>query len=415
MLAQREHSIPKVLSTLAFTSILAGIFSLPLASSVYADNLDSLNLSSQNNTQNTSAFLYSSSINDSSYLVAQVETSNQTSSCSSPQLNPLHSSLAANDTHTQHMSNNPAVTQTLQTLEASLSQQSTYPSKSQLTSAIQSEDPSALKLRELFEHYTKLEQSQKPTTKAVESNNSSNQSATDEVALSQLFKKYQELSTQKPTTPKLDLSTFQTDVAGWPGMIYGNEQGEGESSFNFAWPYRHIAFEMHIQDQKQLSAMIYSLAVHAKDISADTPRDKFYKGVSGFHYSIEQICAWLNDPNKIELNAEERGFVQQLENHGVIKKEANQYISASSIKHVLAASASKKRSFERNLRHERLHIFYDEDQDFRDSCLKRFKALDIAEQKEILKKYSHYNQENLPQLIEEWAVSIQDQTSLPHV
>lgn len=366
MLAKREHSIPTIFlalrSSLAFTSILAGSASLLFASYVYADNLDSVKISSQ-------------------------------------------------------------------------SQQAAQLSKSQLTSAIQSEDPSALKLRELFERYAMLEQSQNPesskqqalsqnpdssknqalsqnpTSPSAESKSSS---TTDEIDLSLLFTKYQELSTQKPTTPKLDLSTFQTDVAGWPGMIYGKEQGTGESSFNFAWPYRHIAFEMHIQDQKQLSAMIYSLAVHAKDITKDTPRDKFYKGVSGFHYSIEQICDWLNDPNKIELSAEERGFVQQLENHGVIKKEANQYTAASGIKHVLAASASKKRSFERNLRHERLHIFYDEDQAFRNSCLERFKTLDVVEQKEILKNYSHYNQENLPQLIEEWAVSIQDQSALPN-
>lgn len=312
---------------------------------------------------------------------------------------------------------------------------------SSVTAVTAGEDPATLTLKELFERYSQQQTDSAQATATTADSNSSlkqakaepaaaptpaktaaapdsvqNADASSDAMLSKLFDKYSELiELPKSSRPTQSDAMFVIDAAGLPGVILGKEQGKGESAFDNFWPYRKITFEMHIQDQRMLSGMLYSLAVHAKDISPNTPRDKFYKGVSGFHYSVEQICDWLNDPNKVALNAEERGFVQQLLKHKVIVQEDTQYVPGSQLKHVLGASASKKRSFERNLRHERLHIYYDEDAAFRKACVDQFMALDQEQQKEILKGYSNYNQENLPQLIEEWSVGSHDQQPLPKI
>lgn len=189
-----------------------------------------------------------------------------------------------------------------------------------------------------------------------------------------------------------------------PGRTIGNPQGSGESAIDYPWKYRQQTYELHFQDAGQLARSIHAFAVCAKDVSPDLPKEKFFRGVKGFHYSADQICSCLNSIGTGGLSDQERDFVNQLLADKVIQLSRHGFESASRIKHILGAAPGKNRTFAENLRHERLHIFWDEDSAFRARENKRWEGLTAAEKlvaKNILK---NYNQENEAQLMEEWAI-----------
>lgn len=191
-----------------------------------------------------------------------------------------------------------------------------------------------------------------------------------------------------------------------PGIIYGQPPGTGESSFSYQWKYRPKTYEMHFQNPEKLARGIRSLALYAHDISQELPPETFYKGVTGFHYSVIQIADWLNNVLKSheELNPEENEFAGEMLRNSILKLGSSGFMPGDDIRHVLGSAPGKKRSFAKNLRHERLHVFWDEDQEMRNKAYHSWNNLQEIEKEAIRQRLKNYNQNNEAQLIEEWAI-----------
>lgn len=191
----------------------------------------------------------------------------------------------------------------------------------------------------------------------------------------------------------------------YPGRIIGNPPPySGVSAFDYAWQYRFKTYELVFENATDLAAMIFSLAISAGDVSPDTPKAKFLKGVSGFHYSIDQILEWLNTKGQ-ELSSDEQSLRDYLLKDKVIAKTGDVYVKSSAkIDHVLGCAKGKKRTYEQNLCHERLHVLWDLDFEFKQKFTAQFEDMALQEQMAIFKSMPQYNQDNLPQLLEEWAV-----------
>ena len=200
-----------------------------------------------------------------------------------------------------------------------------------------------------------------------------------------------------------------------PGRILGKAQEEGTASFAYHWRYRWKTYELHFVSSSQLAHSIYGLALFTGDVSPNLPKDKFFGGVLGFHYSVNQICAWLNDvwAKHLTLTNEENFFVGLLLQDGVIAISKGGWSKTGKINHVLAAAPGKKRTFAENLRHERLHVFWDESSVFRAREIDAWRKLKASEQAEARKKLKNYSQNNESQLIEEWAVHRAEVSNMP--
>ena len=213
-------------------------------------------------------------------------------------------------------------------------------------------------------------------------------------------------------------STYrQTARSLYPGHMLGNVQQQIEASFTYNWPYRADTYELHFTNSEELARAIYSLAIYTGDISADIPRDKFYRGVSGFHYSAAQLWGFANevDEKNIELTSEEQSFLDDLLANSVLKRQSDgTYVLGGQVHHALGAAPGKKRTFEQNLRHERLHVYWDADQQFRNKWQQQWEALSEDARAQARAKLKNYNQDNLPQLIEEWAIGEAEKQPLPH-
>lgn len=200
-----------------------------------------------------------------------------------------------------------------------------------------------------------------------------------------------------------------------PGKIFGKAPGTGESAFDYPWKYRSRTYEMHYSNPLGLAKSIHSLALYAHDVSPDLPKEKFYRGVLGFHYSARQIAGWLNEAleNHKELDASENALAGLMLSEGIIRLGKNGFEPAGSIKHVLGSAPGKKRSFARNLRHERLHVFWDEDEAFRSREQQAWRQLTDAEKADIRAKLKNYDPKNEAQLVEEWAVGRTENNGMP--
>lgn len=200
-----------------------------------------------------------------------------------------------------------------------------------------------------------------------------------------------------------------------PGEIIGKAQGANEHGFDWPWKYRSTVYEMHYEIPEQLARGIYSLALYAKDIDANIPREKFYKGVLGFHYTAAQIASWLNDcvAKRSVLTSEENIFAGKMLVNGIIGIGRNGFEPSGKITHVLGASGGKKRSFAQNLLHERLHVFWDEDHDFQTAAYEEWKNLSGEEKEKILQSLKNYNPHNENQLVEEWTISKAEKNKMP--
>lgn len=191
-----------------------------------------------------------------------------------------------------------------------------------------------------------------------------------------------------------------------PGILPDQAPGTGESLFSYQWKYRPRTFEIHYDNPERLAKGIYSLALFAGDISGELPIEKFYKGVTGFHYSSQQIADWLNDilARHAVLPPEENELVGDLLKGGVIRIGRNGFMPGDGLSHVLGAAPGKKRTFADNLLHERLHVFWDEDSQMREQAEAQWARLNDQEKDAIRKRLKNYNQGNEKQLLEEWAI-----------
>lgn len=213
--------------------------------------------------------------------------------------------------------------------------------------------------------------------------------------LEEAWEKYSSLS-QSPLNEEVKLT---------PGELLG--RSNGQDAFEYPWKYRAKTYEMHFADPRQLARGLYSMALFVGDISNDLPREKFYSGVTGFHYSASQIADWLNwaIQNHIALNEAESEFAGKMLANGIIMLGKNGFEATGAIHHVLGAANGKKRTFEQNLLHERLHVFWDEDKDFQNQAMTEWNSLSGEEKENIRKMLKNYNQQNEAQLTEEWAIS----------
>lgn len=191
-----------------------------------------------------------------------------------------------------------------------------------------------------------------------------------------------------------------------PGIVYGQPAGTGESSFFYQWQYRPKTYEMHFQDPVKLASGLRSLALFTHDISPELDPEKFYKGVTGFHYSTRQIADWLNHSlaTRQTLNQAENEFAGELLKNGVVTISSTGFAPGAKINHVLGAAPGKKRSFAQNLLHERLHVFWDENNQMRQTAHAAWKNLTESEKEAIRKRLKNYDQNNGEQLLEEWAI-----------
>lgn len=191
----------------------------------------------------------------------------------------------------------------------------------------------------------------------------------------------------------------------FPGKKIQKSLGTNESDFNYDWKYRKQSYEMHFENSTKLASAIYSLALYSKDITKEIPYEKFVKNVQGFHYSVSQICDWLNH-NSGQLSSDECWLIGCLIYDGVVSIKNGVFTPNSKIKHVLGAAPGKKRTFALNLRHERLHVFYDQDKNFKTKYVNKWKSLTEEQKDNEKKKLKNYNSSNEAQLIEEWAIYI---------
>ena len=201
-----------------------------------------------------------------------------------------------------------------------------------------------------------------------------------------------------------------------PGRDFSAAASGGDSpAFLEPWKYREKTYELHYAEPEKLAQSIYSLALHAGDISADLPREKFLGGVLGFHYSVSQICAWLNDVFawSKDLSAEENAFIGLLLQDGVVRVTNGSWHEGPQINHVLGAAPGKRKAFDETLHHERLHVYWDEDEAFRTRETQAWENLSEAERETQRDRLKNYNQNNEQQLIEEWAVIRAENSNMP--
>lgn len=193
-----------------------------------------------------------------------------------------------------------------------------------------------------------------------------------------------------------------------PGRLIGVSAGERMSAFVENWKYRSTTYELHYDDPAALARTVYDIALHTGDIDKSLAHDRFVKGVLGYHYRTEQICRWFNDVVGAKFPAptlDEFVLAGLLLQDGIITFNSGRFVPTGKATHVLAAASGKNRPFAANLRHERLHIFWDEDKAFHEKGLQDWQALSPDERAAAKKQLSRYAGDNEKQLIEEWAVS----------
>lgn len=200
-----------------------------------------------------------------------------------------------------------------------------------------------------------------------------------------------------------DAESIQNLKDAHSGHIVGTPpKYSGESAFNFYWPYREETYEIVCEKAQDLAFGICALAIFTGDIIAEASRDRFLKGVSGFHYSVDQILSYANDQT-INRDLKEIIFLSMLADGGVLTRVSDGVYQKSDleVQHVLGAAWGKKRSYELNLKHERLHVYWEQSERLRKAYEARYLALADEERQGILNACKQYNQNNEAQIIEE--------------
>lgn len=177
-------------------------------------------------------------------------------------------------------------------------------------------------------------------------------------------------------------------------------------AFSEAWKYRPMTYELHYDDTKTLARAVYDLAVHSGDIPVTTPREQVENGVQGFHYSVDQICTWIDDVfsgKRGTVSHDSLVLIGYLLKDSVVRVDQGKFKPVDPIRHILAASAGSKRTLDDNLRHERLHVFWDEDESFRQHVRSAWDAMSDAGRKEAENKMKQYAN-NFDLRLEEWGV-----------
>ncbi len=215
-----------------------------------------------------------------------------------------------------------------------------------------------------------------------------------DTALKLLFEEYSKLADEQ-----------MQSVQGFPGRIIGDLPAEYKAYFSQKWKMRSVSYELYFADSRQLAESVFELAIFANDVDADFPKDRFLRGVLGFHYSSNQVLDFANSLYKKGLLANDYPYlIRLLLEDKVLLLTAEGFKFSDDIRHVLAASAGKKRTFASTLEHERLHVFWDEDDELREKQIKKWNALSDEQKSKIKKELHQYAKNNEAQFIEEWSV-----------
>jgi hypothetical protein len=193
----------------------------------------------------------------------------------------------------------------------------------------------------------------------------------------------------------------------YPGKIIGKWPEKPEKLFFTDWSYRGTTYEILFSQKKELGRSIYGIALFARDIDRSITLERFERGGQGFHYSISQVVNWANAVLKGELKLntnEEFNLLCSLMHHGAISIIKGKWVATDRIKHILGATAGLKRDLKINLNHERIHVIWDEDPNFKDKYIKKWNKLPEKNKEQILQNFKNYDRTNINQIIEEWAV-----------
>ena len=219
----------------------------------------------------------------------------------------------------------------------------------------------------------------------------------------ELFQKYWDMREGAPAK-KPSPQWKQSDLPGW--IVEGWDRPPTEL-FSEKWPYRSVTYEMYFPSKKPLARAIYGLALFTKDLKPSVTLARFEKGAGGFHYSTEQLVGWANavgEGRQKFYTSEEKAFLEKLVQDKVMVKVNGRFRQIGMIRHVLGVAPMKKRSMVLNLKHERLHVMWDENQKFRETYISRWRGLTDEEKQEVYKQLKGYNPEKEMQIIEEWSV-----------
>lgn len=192
-----------------------------------------------------------------------------------------------------------------------------------------------------------------------------------------------------------------------PGGVVGGDIELSAFMRRSDWSLRASGYELYFASSVELARSVYGLAVQSGDVDPAMSPERFEKGVLGFHYSIAQVCLWIDAVlagGTALRTGEERQLLLRLLKDGVVDMRGGKAVPGGRIHHVLGAAPGKKRSFEATLRHERLHVLWDENPSFAAAFREKWRALGEEEKQAARKKLAAYAQDNEAQLMEEWAV-----------
>ena len=226
-----------------------------------------------------------------------------------------------------------------------------------------------------------------------------------------LFKKY--LSVSDKTIPEFQTansnvySNNSAHSTEYPGWIVGKWKIKPDGLFFENWRYRNTTYEILFFTKAKLAQMIYDLALFSKDLDKSVSLARFKRGAQGFHYSTELVVTWANDLAKRQQNIASAGattFLEKLHNDKVLFKSEGSCRATGKVQHIIGAAPGKKRSLALNLNHERWHVMWDENPQFRELYLGKWQTLSDSQKRTLLQGFIGYNQEREMQIVEEWAV-----------
>lgn len=200
----------------------------------------------------------------------------------------------------------------------------------------------------------------------------------------------------------LSQAAQEVDYTSYPGKIFLFEY---VNLYTSAWKFRSNTYEVFFDDKQKLGRTVYDLAIFTGDIPENTSLERVEKGVEGFHYNIDQICAWLNNVFYAKQKTPSQDtftFITYLLQDNVVKLVNGVFVPGK-FKHVLAVAEGRKRSLEQNLRHERLHVYWDEEPAFKKIAQEKWNALSQKEKDKFNKELKNYAK-NEELRLEEWAV-----------
>lgn len=156
-----------------------------------------------------------------------------------------------------------------------------------------------------------------------------------------------------------------------------------------------------------ISCNRYGLALYVRELDKSISIQSFEKGAMSFHYQTDQVVDWVNAIQAGKIGFKSPGeivFLNGLVQDKVLKMDNYKWSSTGKVAHIIGATAGKWRGLALNLTHERVHILWDEDPNFRKGITKKWNALTLGQQKKIIASFKGYDQTNIPQMIEKWGV-----------